>query len=115
MRNLAQERKSEFRDAFELISVIESLTHYPQLVTTKEQDKTPSEHVIQVSRVLENREVVYFWLPTALESVSVREVGKLVLFNLRTSAQDRQNQGLELRRVFLLMDECQKLAGENFQ
>jgi hypothetical protein len=112
---LFRERKSDFRDAFELISVIESLTHYEQLITTKAQDANPQADTIQMDRVLEEREVVYFWLPSALESVSVREVGKLVLFNLRTAAQNRKDARLELRRMFLFIDECQKLAGENFQ
>ena len=115
LNDLYRSRKADFRDAFELLSVIESLTHYDQLVTTKAQDKNQQENTIQMSRVLEDREVVYFWLPSAMESVSVREVGKLVLFNLRTAAQDRQREGKEHRQAFLFIDECQKLAGENFQ
>jgi hypothetical protein len=115
LNDLYRDRKADFRDAFELLSVIESLTHYEQLVTTKAQDKNQEENTIQMSRVLEDREVVYFWLPSAMESVSVREVGKLVLFNLRTAAQDRQREGRQARQAFLFIDECQKLAGENFQ
>jgi hypothetical protein len=115
LTELFSDRKADFRDAFELLSVIELLTHYDQLVTTQALDQDLEADCIQMDRVLEDREVVYFWLPSALESVSVREVGKLVLLNMRTASQNRRDQGKELRRAFLFIDECQKLAGENFQ
>lgn len=107
--------KTAVYDAFELIAVIEALTHYPQLVTSPQQQVTEPEHLIEMDRVLEERQIVYFWLPSALESVSVKEVGKLVLFNLRTASHDRQRAGLEQRKVYLFIDECQKVVGENFR
>ncbi|BDC49793.1 hypothetical protein F183_A21090 [Bryobacterales bacterium F-183] len=115
LQDMYRDRKADFRDAFELLSVIELLTHYKQLVTTKAMDADADADTIQMDRVLEEREVVYFWLPSALESVSVREVAKLVLLNLRTASQNRRDEEKPLRRMFLFIDECQKLAGENFQ
>src|SRR5205807_8135630 len=113
LNTLCEERPEDFRDAFELLSVIESLTHYEQLVTTADHER--GDDTIRMDRVLEEREVAYFWLPTAKESATVSQVGKLVLFNLRTAAHDRQSEGKERRQVFLFIDEFQKLAGENFQ
>jgi hypothetical protein len=115
LQDLYGNEKQDFRDAFELLSVIESLTHYEQLVTTQSQDEDSEADIIRMDRVLEDREVVYFWLPSVKESAAVSEVGKLVLFNLQTAAQDRQDKRNERRQAFLVIDECQKLAGENFQ
>ncbi len=115
LQHLYENQKKDFQDAFQLLSVIESLTHYWQLVTTQAQDADDKADVIRMDRVLEEQEVVYFWLPTSAESATVAEIGKLVLFNLQSAAQDRQAAGKEKRQAFLIIDECQKLAGENFQ
>jgi hypothetical protein len=103
-------------DAFELLSVIEMLKEYKQLVTGPNEDVSKTEGVIFMPNVLKNREIAYFWLPAALESISVGEIAKLVLFNLRTAAQDwkRKNPN-DPRRVILVIDELQRVAGENLQ
>jgi hypothetical protein len=62
---LSGERPEDFRDAFELLSVIESLTHYEQLVTTAADEE--GDDTIRLERVLEEREVVYFWLPAIVD------------------------------------------------
>ncbi len=103
-------------DAFELLSVIDMLTEYKQLVTGPEEDVSKTEGVIFMPNVLKNREVAYFWLPAALESISVGEIAKLVLYNLRTAAQDwKRNNPTDPRRVILVIDELQRVAGENLQ
>lgn len=103
-------------DAFELLSVIEMLTEYRQLITDPDETISSTEGVIFMPSVLENRQVAYFWLPAALESISVGEIAKLVLFNLRVAAQDwkRANPG-KTRNVILVIDELQRVAGENLQ
>jgi hypothetical protein len=113
LKTLYTQHPDDFRDAFELLSVIESLTYYDQLVTTQLQEQ--GDETIRLDRMLEDREVVYFSLPSVKESVTVAQVGKLVLFNLRTAAHERQVAGKEKRQMFLIIDEFQKLAGENFQ
>ncbi len=115
LRRLYGSKKQDYSDAFELLSVVESLTSYWQLVTTQSDDNNPNADIIRLDRVLEEREVVYFWLPSSKESAAVSTIGKLVLFNLQTAAYDRQAHGKEKRQAYLLIDEFQKLAGENFQ
>ncbi|MBC7818930.1 MAG: TraM recognition domain-containing protein [Planctomycetaceae bacterium] len=101
-----------YPDIFELVSTIHALTQYPQLETiTPVSD--PGD-CIHMPTVLERRQVVYFWLPAAIESITVREIGKLALFALLSTAIDRQRSGAEVRRVYLVIDEFQRLAGENF-
>lgn len=103
-------------DAFELVSVIEMLTEYPQLVTGVEDDASNRDGIIFMPDVLRERQVSYFWLPAALESISVGEIAKLVLFNLRIAAQDwKRKHPHDKRRVILVIDELQRVAGENLQ
>jgi len=103
-------------DAFELLSVIEMLTEYKQLITDPEETIDSTEGVIFMPKVLEQRQVAYFWLPAALESISVSEIAKLVLFNLRVAAQDwKRAHPYDTRDVILVIDELQRVAGENLQ
>lgn len=100
-------------DAFELLSTIQVLTAYPMLTTVK--DPAHVEAAIHMPTALEQNQVVYFWLPAALESVSVREIGKLALFSLLSAAIDRQAAGLPRRQAYLVIDEFQRIAGSNFK
>lgn len=101
-------------DAFELLSVIESLTEYDQLITSPKDELENPESIIFMPDVLTKRQVVYFWLPAALESISAGEVAKLVLFNLRAAAQDHKRlYPHDPLRTVLVIDELQRVAGEN--
>jgi hypothetical protein len=103
-------------DAFELLSVIEMLTEYRQLITDPDETISSTEGIIFMPTVLKDRQVVYFWLPAALESISVGEIAKLVLFNLRVATQDwKRGNPDEPRDVILIIDELQRVAGENLQ
>ena len=101
------------RDAFELVSTIHALSRYPQLATF-EPLKRP-EDAIHMPSVLEHSQVVYFWLPAVLESISVREIAKLALFCLLSAAIDRQRERQPTRQTYVVIDEFQRIAGENFR
>lgn len=104
-------------DTFELLATIHTLAKYEMLATTGNLDNPDLS--IHMPEVIEQRQVVYFWLPAALESISVREIAKLGIFSLLTAAIDRQREkGTEAdepRQVYLVMDEFQRIAGENFK
>lgn len=102
-----------YPDIFELVSTIHALTQYPQLETI--EPISDPDKAIHMPTVLERRQVVYFWLPAAIESITVREIGKLALFSLLNASIDRQRSGAEQHRVYLVIDEFQRLAGENFR
>jgi len=95
----------------ELIAAVEGLCDYPQLYTTAEEEKT-GNGIIQFDQVLERNQVVYFWLPCATQSISVREVGKLILYNLFFAALRRNDAG-QTKQTYLIIDEFQRLIGEN--
>lgn len=103
------------REAFQLLATVQALMEYPQLHTTAEIERNHPEHVIHMPRVLERRQVVYFWLPTIQESISVREVGQLALYALLSAAIDRQRVGHEVRQSYLVVDEFQSIASAGFK
>lgn len=112
---LQNERDKQARaDAFELISVIETLGDYRQLITGPEDELGNRESIIYMPDVLRERQVVYFWLPAALESISAGEIAKLILFNLRAAAQDHKRlHPDDPVQTVLVIDELQRCAGEN--
>ena len=120
---LSQKRESfandeERRDAFELISVIESLASFEQLNITQSKTTYPPSVVagaIHFPQALAHKEIVYFWLPSAIETASVREIAKLALYSLLTSSVQFQRANNRTQRTFLVIDEFQRVASENFK
>ena len=113
LARLAQSDERRYRDAFELLATIRALTFYPQLNVRPSGDEGDSWRTIHMPTVLDNGQVAYFWLPSATESVSVREIGKLVLYSLLSAAVSQTSR--HKKRVYLVIDEFQRLAGENFK
>jgi hypothetical protein len=109
---------TQYRDVFELISTVKALTSYPQLNTS---GSAVPEQTIHMPSVIEDGQVVYFWLPSAIESASVREIAKLALYSLLAAAMDRarargpNGEPLPPRQTYLFIDEFQRIAGENFK
>lgn len=105
-----------YQDAFELLAVIHALKQYPQLITGDENHVAPDEeNTIHMPRVLEENQVVYFWLPASIESISVREIAKLALFCLLSAAHDRNLERKAKKQTYLVIDEFQRIAGENLK
>ncbi len=113
--DLRAEKPETYRDTFELISTIHALQTYDNLAVSRSLAKP--EQAIHMPSVLEERQVVYFWLPAAVESISVREIAKLALYSLLTAAIDRQrtHPRAEQRQAFVFIDEFQRIAAENFK
>ena len=104
---------SDEKDAFELIAVVESLAAIPQLNYTA--NDLVADQAINMATVVKNREVVYFWLPAAIETASVREIAKLALYTLFTSAYQHQRQHHETPKIWVFVDEFQHVASLNFK
>ncbi len=104
---------SDEKDAFELIAVVESLATIPQLNYTA--NDLVADQAINMATVVKNREVVYFWLPAAIETASVREIAKLALYTLFTSAYQHQRQYHETPKLWVFVDEFQHVASLNFK
>ncbi len=110
--------EKERADAFELISVIESLASFEQLNLTPDRSQHAAEaaqNAIRMPDVIAKKEVVYFWLPAAVESASVREIAKLALYSLLRSAYLHNRDKVEKDQSFLVIDEFQRIASSNFK
>ena len=106
--------EGDYQEGFELLATIQTLTQYPQLVVTPEYEVKLPHQIIHMPQVLERNQIVYFWLPSAVESVSTREIGKLGLFSLLSAAIDRDRARMSRRQTYVFIDEFQRIAGENF-
>ena len=113
---LEQPDSKERGDAFELISVIESLASFEQLNFVPGRDARESAPIpIHMPEVLREREVVYFWLPAAVEAATVRELAKLALYSLLTAAYRHTREQGSAPRAYLVIDEFQRIASANFK
>lgn len=113
LNQLAHANPDLKRDTFELVSTIHALTLYDQLATSPTQAQT--QRAIHMPTALEHGQVIYFWLPAAVETISVREIAKLALYCLVSAAIDRQTNGLPIHQAYVVIDEFQRIAAENFK
>lgn len=100
--------RSLSKDATHLLTVIYAMTFYPQM----RADGRPcdSRAVIHMPTVLEDRQMAYFWLPAESE-MSVREIGKLVVYALHTAARERSEARPPIQ-AYVFIDEFHLLASE---
>lgn len=111
-------RPGDHKDAFELLSVIEILASFDQLNITPQTRAYPAEvldHAIHMPRVMAANQVVYFWLPSAVESAAVREIAKLALYALLQASYDQVRRTGQAKQTYLVIDEFQRIASANFK
>lgn len=112
---LAELPGDDRKNAHELLGRVQSLASIPQLcVDARPADTQAAHRAIHMPTLLERRQVAYFYLPTILQSLTVREVGQLALQALLTAAQDREREGLPRRQAYLVIDEFQAIASNAF-
>lgn len=102
----------ERKNAEELIAAVTALTYYDQLVTTREREVSERDRLIHMPTLLANRQVAYFWLPAAEESVSSRQIGRLAISALFAAARDREVG--ERCQAYVVIDEFQQLVSRGF-
>ncbi len=108
----------DLQDAFELISVIEVLAAMDQLNITPQHRSSSSpvlENAIHMPTVLRENQVVYFWLPSAIEAASVREIAKLALYALLSASYQHIREHGTAKASHLVIDEFQRIASSNFK
>jgi hypothetical protein len=109
------QHKAEFRNSEQIMMCIGFLLDYPQL-TFRQSNPTADDH-IYMPRVLEDGEVVYFFLPTLNEAAFVREIAGLALYSLLAAAMERSHTGSNAilpSQAWVIIDEFQELAGASF-
>lgn len=94
---------------FEIRAKLHALAGYEQLRAA------PGIPAINMHKVLERRQVIYFFLDSTTGAVGAREVARLALFALLDAAIQRQKEGKPQRRAYLFIDEFQVVATVNIQ
>lgn len=105
-------RPKEREDASHLFTVIRSLASFDALNVVSHADRSVMDNRIDMSELVRRPQVVYFYLPAALEQASVREISKLALYSLLTAAV-RCKQ--ERNQVYAFVDEFQQVASEDLE
>lgn len=106
---LFQFTNKEIDDAGELLAMLENLASFEAL---NRSNPTLDEHRIDMYQTATRPQVVYFYLQSAMETASVREIGKLVVYCLLSAAAHR---GHANHLVYLMIDEFQQLASTNLE
>lgn len=114
----------DYQDVFELLSVLESLSYFPQLNMrpTKPGDPVMAERkesaldaAINLREAIREKHVLYFWLPAAAEAASVREIAKLVVYSLLQEHLRHEREEGYAAKTVLLIDEFQRMASGGFR
>lgn len=107
-----EKNQKRIPDSDQIRAMFDFLCQYPQL---KPHLAPSREEVIDLKRVLENGEVVYFFLPTIGKTITVRPIAGLALYSLQQLAMRRPEEGLPPRRAWVFIDEFQSIAGRSFE
>lgn len=102
------------QDAYELVSVVRTLAKVPQLNVIDADDHPAAAHAIHLPTVLADAQIVYFYLPAAIEAASVREIANLVVHSLLTSADGLQARTGRVAPGLLVIDEFQRMVSRGF-
>jgi len=108
--NRNETKKKEAQDSFELLSVFQCLSHYKMLYPNEDKNLE-----IHMPEVIDKHQTAYFWLPSVTESISVTEIAKLALFSLISAAVERQRMNKDFVQSYLVIDEFQRIASQNFK
>jgi hypothetical protein len=109
LRVFAEEVKGKERENIgELLDVIESLATLPQLnITQGQTNRQVVDNAIVMKDVVENGQVVYFYLP-AEEEQTAAELGKIAVHDLFQAADGKHP-------VICVIDEFQRIVGHNIE
>src|SRR5690606_30038232 len=79
-----------------------------------EAQPTPPTETIDMLRVLEDGEVVYFYLELEGSAPSLRQIASMALYTLVQAAKERRWRGLPTRNTCVIIDEFYHIAGKSF-
>lgn len=104
--------RKKIRDADQIRMTFNFLLEYPQLLVDNATDRA---RCIDMSRALEEGEVIYFFAPTLSEMTTARQIAGLGLYNLIYAAIQRGRNQLPHVRAWTFVDEFHELTGRAFE
>jgi hypothetical protein len=103
----------------EVISVLQQLAVVEALNWTPRRDDPQAEAIereaIRMAEVVRDGHIVYFWLPAAAETSTVREIAYLAVYALFIAARAYYAEHGRASRTFLFIDEFQRIASAGFE
>lgn len=115
-----KQSNKEIEDSLGLTSVIERLAELPTL-NLKGDEAVPEavrENAIDMGELFDAPQVIYFYLPSLLEPVTVRGIAKLGLYSLLTAGflkHTRARGRTAPRNVYVFIDEFQQIVAHNLE
>ena len=107
----------EYRNGKHLLYLVESLADFEQLnlAANASPDHPALRHAIHMPEVIEQKQVIYFYLVGAMDVASVGELARLVLYSTLSAAIAHRDRTGERPRVYFIADEAQALAAKNLE
>jgi TraM recognition site of TraD and TraG len=105
----------EFQAAQHLSFLIESLAGFEQLNLSPKPhaNQAACENAINMDDVIDNNEVVYFYLEGAVDSISVAEIGRLAIYCLLAACINHKERTGKKAHAYLMVDEAQAVIAQN--
>jgi TraM recognition site of TraD and TraG len=100
-----------------LLFLVESLADFEQLnlAANRAPNHPALRHAIHMPEVIDQRQIVYFYLVGAIDIASVGEIARLALFSALSAAIAHRDRTGERPRVYFIADEAQALAAKNLE
>ena len=107
----------EYRAGKHLLFLVESLAEFEQLnlAANRAPGHPALKHAIHMPDVIEQRQVIYFYLVAAMDVASVGELARLVMYSALSAAIAHRDRTGERPRVYFVADEAQALAAKNLE
>ncbi|WP_168205248.1 TraM recognition domain-containing protein [Bythopirellula goksoeyrii] len=116
-RYLQNPDTQNIRDAEQIRGIFRFLLEYPQL-----QPGPQDKDVINLKNSIQNRDIIYVFVPSIAEATTARQIAGLVLYSTVNAAMtlyEQRESGEEGNRpqphVHVFVDEFQQIAGASFE
>lgn len=111
------EQVQHHRDAIQIRGIFRFLLEYPQL-----QPRPNHKDVINLKEAINNRDIVYAFVPSIAEATTARQIAGLMLYTTVNAAmslyeqRDSQSEGQRPHpHTHVFIDEFQEIAGASFE
>lgn len=108
--------KEDAKDAKHFFNVAERLASVPAVNIAPNDNRAEGavlQATLDMQSLLQTRQVVYFYLKTLTEAVSVQAISKLALYSLLTAAAERPET--HNRPALVIIDEFQQIVARNLE
>ncbi len=105
----------EFKAARHFCLLVDELAEIPQMNMSlyAQHPASVRDQAIQMSKVIRENEVVYFYLTAGINPISTAEVGRFAVYSLLLAALEHQRLTGTAGRAYCICDEAQTIIAQN--